>query len=149
MGALRPGRLLLALALSLPLRARGAAEGQLTVVISGLRSTEGQVILALFDAEDGYPLELNKATLLRRVPIAGSTTVTVTFDGVRPGRYAAAAIHDENLNNTLDTSWIGLPREGVASSNGAHGHFGPPAFDDAAFEVDAAPAPLPLKMAYL
>lgn len=127
--------------------ARGA-DGQLTVQVTGLRSDQGQIILAIFDAKDGYPLDLNKAMLVRRVPIVGGQA-TVSFDGVRSGTYAAAAIHDENNNNTLDTSWLGLPREGVASSNGAHGTFGPPSFDDAAFEFSASSEALPLKMAYL
>lgn len=145
---MRPG---LAAALALALGARSghaAGDGRLTVTVSGLRSDQGQVILAIYDREDGYPLDLNKAMLLKRVPVSGGR-VTVSFDGLPYGTYAAAAIHDENLNNTLDTNWLGLPREGVASSNNAHGRFGPPAFEDAAFAFGAGAETLALKMAYL
>lgn len=146
--ALRGGLGAALLGLALPQAGHAGGDGRLTVEVRGLRSDSGQVILAIFDAADGYPLDLNKARLLRRVPVSGGAA-TVSFDGLPFGTYAAAAIHDENGNNTLDTSWIGLPKEGVASSNNAHGRFGPPAFEDAAFAFETGAGPLQLKMAYL
>ena len=140
--------LALGVALAAPVVGRAAGDGTLTVAVSGLRSSEGQVILAIYNGADGYPLELNKAMLLKRVPVTNGGP-TISFDGLPYGPYAAAAIHDENANNTLDTNWIGLPKEGVASSNNAHGHFGPPAFADAAFSFAAGAEALPMKMAYL
>ena len=128
---MRPRIVALGLALAAPLVGRAAGDGTLTVTVSGLRSSEGQVILAIYNSADGYPLELNKAMLLKRVPVkAGGATIS--FDGLPHG-----------------TNWIGLPKEGVASSNNAHGHFGPPAFADAAFSFGAGAEALPMKMAYL
>jgi uncharacterized protein (DUF2141 family) len=45
-----------------------------------------------------------------------------------------AAFHDENDNGKLDTNWIGIPKEGLASSNNAKGRMGPPKWRDASFE---------------
>ena len=128
--------------------ARAAGSGDMVIDIGPLRSVQGQVIVAVYDGRDGFPLDLNKAKLLRRVPVQGGR-VEVSFDGLPFGSYAVAAIHDENGNNTLDISWYGLPKEGVATSNDAHGHFGPPSFSDAVFPFQAEGQIVALKMVYL
>ena len=128
--------------------ARGADSKGMIIDIGPLRSSQGQVIVAVYDSEEGFPLNLNKAKLLRRVPVVGGQ-VELSFEGLPYGSYAVAAIHDENQNNTLDTSWIGLPKEGVACSNGAHGRFGPPSFEDAIFPFQSEGQVVALKMVYL
>lgn len=44
-------------------------------------------------------------------------------------------MHDENGNGKLDSNWLGIPSEPVGASNDARGQFGPPSFEDAAFEL--------------
>jgi uncharacterized protein (DUF2141 family) len=44
------------------------------------------------------------------------------------------AYHDENGNGALERSFLGIPKEGVALSNNARGHLGPPKLKDARFE---------------
>ncbi len=61
--------------------------------------------------------------------------VTLQIDGVPPGTYAAEAYHDENDNQTLDLSLLGLPEEGMGFSRDARMFFGPPRFDSASFVV--------------
>lgn len=128
--------------------ARAAGSGDMKIDIGPLHSAQGQVIVAIYDNNDGFPLDLNKAKLLRRVPVVGDS-VELSFEGLPFGTYAVAAIHDENQNNTLDTSWIGIPKEGVACSNDAHGTFGPPSFKDAAVQFQSAGQVVALKMVYL
>lgn len=143
-------RLLLSLALGLAPATgagQGTASGQMVIEVGPLRNSAGQVIVAVFNQEDGYPLDLDKALILRRIP-ATSDRVRVALS-LPFGAYAVAAIHDENGNNTLDTNWIGIPREGVSSSNNAKGRFGPPSFEDASLSFGGDAQVVPMRMAYL
>ncbi len=127
--------------------ARAAGTGELVLEVGPLRSGAGQVIVAVYASDDGFPLDLDRALILKRVPVVdGAARVSLALPF---GSYAVAAIHDENGNNTLDTSWLGLPREGVACSNNAHGRFGPPAFEDAVLQFGKDGQVIPMKMAYL
>ncbi|MNC95537.1 hypothetical protein D3C83_126870 [compost metagenome] len=54
------------------------------------------------------------------------------------GSYAIAVLHDENENFKMDTSIIGIPKEGYGVSNNVKGRFGPPKFADARFRVTEA-----------
>lgn len=128
--------------------AQAEPTGTVVVKLEGLRSDAGQVIVALYTTEDGFPLNLDKAPFLVKASVSqGAATVRVP--GVRLGQVAVAGIHDENGNNTLDTYIIGIPKEGVACSNNAHGRFGPPEFSDAALSFSADGQVVVMKMAYL
>ena len=58
------------------------------------------------------------------------------FEGIPPGTYARAVIHDEDMNGKLDTNWLGIPTEGYGFSNDATGVLGPPPFSAASFKYD-------------
>lgn len=81
----------------------------------------------------------------RSVP---ATQTAVTFDGLAPGNYAAAIIHDENANRKLDTV-LGIPREGFGFTRNPAIGFGPPKFDAARVAVDGAGVPQQVRMRYL
>jgi uncharacterized protein (DUF2141 family) len=49
-----------------------------------------------------------------------------------------AVWHDADGDGELDSNFLGLPREPVGASNNATGRFGPPSFDDAAFDYRSA-----------
>ena len=107
------------------------AESVLEVTVTGIRSAQGTILVAVCD----------KATFLQetcrykgRAPAAvGSVTVRIT--GVPPGVYAAQAYGDENDNGKIDRNFLGIPTEGIGFSNDARIRFGPPAFADAAFTL--------------
>lgn len=118
------------------------------VALTGMRTDSGRVVVALYEQPAGYPLDLGKAARLARASVQGGAA-TVEFSGLPFGTYALAAIHDEDGDGTLDTNWIGIPSEGVASSNNAKGRFGPPRFEDAAFAFSADGQVAPMRMAYI
>lgn len=62
-------------------------------------------------------------------------SIQAQFNGLKPGKYAVAVYHDENNNGDLDTNLVGIPNEAYGFSNNASGLFGPPAFEDAGFEI--------------
>jgi uncharacterized protein (DUF2141 family) len=112
--------------------------GAVRLEITNVQSTEGQLLVALFRAEDGYPDEPDKAYRKALVPPVVGTTVW-TFDGLPAGTYAAFVVHDENMNQQCDLKWpIPMPKEPVGATRDAKGSFGPPKFKDASFTVGAA-----------
>ncbi len=78
---------------------------------------------------------------------ASAGTTFVTVKGLPPGRYAVQAFHDENGNGSVDQGLFGIPREGVGFSNDAAIRFGPPKFDEAAFDFSQT-RHIKLKMRY-
>lgn len=116
------------------LAAAPALAADLTITMTGLRSAEGMVRLAIFDNADAFPMGEELAS--RNVP-ARAVAQTVVFTGIKPGRYAVAMHHDENGNKEMDTFFFVIPREGYGFSRDAPVFFGPPDFEDAAVTVPA------------
>ena len=44
-------------------------------------------------------------------------------------------MHDKNANGKLDSNIVGIPTEPYGASRDARGRMGPPAFEDAAVDV--------------
>ena len=126
----------------------GAAPGVRSIRMSGFRSADGQVLIAVYRGEDGFPGEPAKAWKSVAVKISGDRA-SVDLREVPPGEYAFAIVHDENGNNQMDTSWIGIPTEGLGTSNHAKGRMGPPKYKDAKFTVPAEGVVQNIKMMYL
>ena len=122
--------------------------GVLSIRMSGFRSADGQVIITLYRGEDGFPGEMAKAWKTIVAKISGDRA-SVDLRDVPPGEYALAVLHDENGNNQMDTSWIGIPKEGLGASNNAKGRMGPPKYKDAKFTLPPAGVVQNIKMMYL
>jgi uncharacterized protein (DUF2141 family) len=106
-----------------------------TLEVNGIASTEGQLMVVLFDQAQGFP---NKPDLAFRKALAAPETPTtrVSFADVPAGTYAAMVVHDENGNGEVDTRWpIPIPKEPMGASRDAKFAMGPPKFNAAAFEV--------------
>jgi uncharacterized protein (DUF2141 family) len=112
----------------------GAGGATLVVEVDGLKDDQGKVHASLYASEDGFPTKPEKAIRQVDVKITGGRA-RVVFEGIAPGGYAVAAYHDENGNGKLDTGFLGIPTEGLASSNDAKGFMGPPSFEKARVEV--------------
>ncbi|MBL4858826.1 MAG: DUF2141 domain-containing protein, partial [Erythrobacter sp.] len=76
-------------------------------------------------------------------------TLTLTFRGVKPGRYAIALLHDENSNGKADRALGMMPKEGFGFSRDAPVRMGPPAFSDAVFEMTGEDRSMAIKMRYM
>lgn len=117
--------------------AADAAAAQLHLAVSGLRSADGDLRVALFRTPEDFP----KSDGLFREAIVPSGTgdVDVVFDDVPPGTYAVAAFHDENGNGHFDKGLFGFPLEGFGFANDAPVVLGPPDFIEAAVAVNGNP----------
>jgi uncharacterized protein (DUF2141 family) len=76
-----------------------------------------------------------------------AATLTVTFDGLAPGRYAIMAYHDENGDGVLNRRLGMFPTEGYGLSNNPQVS-GPPGFEASAFEVAAPQTRISIDLHY-
>lgn len=111
------------------------ADDSLTAEIA-LGDDRGHVICLLYNSENGFPKDQEKASA-KVVVKSSNKRATCQFSSVKPGEYALFVIHDQNDNGKLDRNFIGIPTEGVGvSSDDGKQHFGPPKFQNAKFRYD-------------
>lgn len=125
-----------------------AGQGTLHIQVDGLRSDQGKVRISLFSSADGFPGQTAKAIQLVEAEIRSKTAVA-EITGVAFGSYALALIHDENNNGRMDGNFIGMPTEGVGTSNNPKPLFGPPSYQDAEFQHQSSMTELTITMRYL
>jgi uncharacterized protein (DUF2141 family) len=127
--------------------AAGDAVNMIHVDVAGLRNDRGQVLCDLYSSAEAFPGNPERANA-HVVAAISQGRASCEFRNVMPGRYAVAVVHDENKNGRLDRL-LGMPSEGVGASRDARGHFGPPKFDDAAFDYRGSTLNLSIMMMYL
>lgn len=110
-----------------------AQTNDLTVQITGLKSNAGKCIVALYNNPKGFPTETKSAVATITIAIKDGRC-TAVFPGIAVGEYAVSVVHDENDNGKLDTNYIGIPKEGIGTSNNAKSSFGPPKYNDSKFQ---------------
>lgn len=111
-------------------------KGVIIVKMSGFSSSEGMATIQLHNIPEAYPTIPEKAFKTISVKITKRLAEAV-FENIPYGKYAISVYHDEDGDGELDTNFIGIPSEDVAASNGAKGSFGPPSFQEAAFDVNS------------
>lgn len=119
--------------LACPGAALAEGEGRLTIRFEGLEEARGDVLVSLADSRAVFESDteaFRQAAIPAEVP-----AVSVTFEGIAAGEYAAKVFHDANGNRELDIGWRG-PTEMFGFSNDVMGLMGLPDFDDAKFGFD-------------
>jgi uncharacterized protein (DUF2141 family) len=116
-----------------------AAAAELNVEVRGIATSDGAVLLALYDAPERW---LRQPLRAIRLPAQAGQTVRGSFGDLPPGVYAISAIHDRNGNGRLDSNALGIPTEPYAYSNDAAGFMGPARFEQARFTLGAQPLTL-------
>ncbi len=122
---------LFSLILLLPLST--LAQFDLTVTVKNVESNDGKVSVAVYDTEASF-LKFDKVFKAESVPSQKGSTEVVLKD-LPKGKYALAVFHDENGNDELDTNMLGIPKEPLGFSKGKMKTFGPPSFEECAFEL--------------
>lgn len=123
-------RLLICAALIAGLASPALAE-MVEVEVTGIRTLSGDVHVALFDEagwRGGAPVDARSLAVT-------AETLSLTFEGIAPGRYGIRVYQDLNDNGDLDRGAMGMPREPYGFSNDAPVRMGPPGWKDTAFEV--------------
>jgi uncharacterized protein (DUF2141 family) len=104
--------------------------GEVAVEVTGMRNDDGQLLVALFRSDDGFPDDRDQAHDSVALQSRDGRARHV-FEGVPPGPFAVAVLHDENENFEMDTNLFGIPQEGYGASRNPRRRFGPPRFSDA------------------
>ena len=119
---------------------------RLDIGIDKLRSAKGMVRICLTRDPDNFPGCTDDADAITRSIPARDTKAA--FEGLAPGDYAIAIIHDENGNARLDT-FAGIPREGFGFSRNPAIGFGPPRFTAARFTMTSDAQQQQVRIRYL
>jgi uncharacterized protein (DUF2141 family) len=108
----------------------------LDVTIRGLNvsSEKGVFRCLLFAGETGFPETPAESLQSVNGPVTNQEG-RCTFRNVKPGTYAGSTFHDANSNGRLDKNVLGIPKERYGFSRNASRPFGPPLFEEAAFDL--------------
>jgi len=109
---------------------------RLTVRIEGIRSTEGLLHVGFYDSAEQWHSEKSNFQRHGDKTEIQDGIVTIIFDDVPPGHYAAALVDDENGNGHIDWGII-VPKEGFGFSNYEHRGLFRPKFEDFDFVLEA------------
>ncbi len=87
--------------------------GSLSVEVSGLKDSEGQVCLSLFDSGAGFP---DNGDAVVATQCIDASSPTFTFESLSMGTYAVTVFHDENGDEQINRATFGIPTEGFGFS---------------------------------
>jgi uncharacterized protein (DUF2141 family) len=140
-----------ALALSsiagLAVGASSAGAVPLEVTVANVRSDAGQVAVCVFSGPRSFPNCAAGERIATALRPAQRGAMRFDFDAPS-ATLAVAVIHDENGNGTLDTNFIGIPREGVGVSNNPKPRRGPPLHAEAAFTLTMSGGAISINLVY-
>lgn len=120
---------------------------EIPVKVTGIRSTEGDIIINVFKDQESYDKEqpYKKYTFDKKALDKG--TMTVRF-ALEPGTYGITMLDDENKNGKIDKNFMRIPKEGFGFSNFFMEKMKKPSFED--FKVDLKAQPkIEIKAKYL
>ena len=109
----------------------------LEVEIHGV-TEEGMLHLAIYDSKEVFESDKGDKPGPRSGIVSGTVKKIATgiyrdsFE-IPAGTYAIGFYIDTNLNEKLDTNFLGIPKEEFGFSNNAMGAFAPPKFEAASF----------------
>ena len=111
----------------------------ITITVENI-SKAGELHIAIYDSKEAFEEDRGEqggpAPGIVDGLIVAATPGKVSVDFNLPaGTYAIGVFHDVNGNNSLDTNFLGIPKEQYGFGNDATGSFGPPSFDEAAIKV--------------
>lgn len=102
----------------------------LRVQMEGFENADGEAGVAVWNAAQGFPEEIEHAVATTYVTILDGGAVAL-FDRLEPGRYAITVYHDKNDNHRFDKNWLGMPKEDWGVSNNVRPRLRAPRFAEA------------------
>lgn len=124
-------------ATSTPHAAHAGGNATIVLEVSTFRTLKGFLGCQLYATSDSFPDKWQSQVNLRKRVAVTAPTTSCTFADLAPGTYAAAVIHDENGNGTLDKNFLGVPTEAYGISNNCTHALSKPKWDEAKFTVNA------------
>jgi uncharacterized protein (DUF2141 family) len=108
--------------------------GDITVVITNLRNTDGEILISLYDKAEGFPRD--RDAIIRAAAVAPDASGQVT------------TIHDEDNSQGMTFGRFHLPKEGYCFSNNVKVRFKPPKFKKTKFTLNGDHVTQALRMRY-
>ena len=130
------------------IEAQSATNGDITVVITKLRNSDGEILISLYDKAEGFPRDRSTIIRTAAIPSDASGQVTTVFADLPHGEYAIAVLHDEDNSLGMTFGALHLPKEGYCFSNNLKVRFKPPKFKKAKFTLDGDNVTQNLRMRY-
>lgn len=121
---------------------------EVTISIKGVRNTKGKLRIGIFKDQASF----EKETPFRSIELSKSGlfkgTLKCTID-LPKGEYGFALLDDENNNEEMDKSFLGIPQEGYGFSNYEHSGIFAPVFEDFKFLVRKGANLVKMRLKYL
>ena len=140
--------LLVASTFAVDIEAQSPSLGDITVVITDLRNTDGEILISLYDKAEGFPKDREAIVRTAAVEPDVSGQVTTIFEDLPHGDYAIAVLHDEDGSQGMTFGTFHLPKEGYCFSNNVKVRFKPPKFKKTKFTLDGDGVNQTLRMRY-
>ncbi|MEP0365690.1 MAG: DUF2141 domain-containing protein [Cyclobacteriaceae bacterium] len=108
-----------------------AAQGTLSVEVTGIEQAEGHIMVAVYGQHQEFLEEDFVLSYKAKVGLEAEQVVELELNF---GRYAVAIYQDLDGDAELDTNFIGIPKEPYGFSCNCMGVMGPPDFEKASFD---------------
>jgi uncharacterized protein (DUF2141 family) len=124
-------------------------KGKLEVKIEGLENDSGFVRVHLYNYErrENFPKHTENC-YKRAIEKISKNKAIVIFDELPYGTYCLSTHHDENSNESMDVSFLGLPVEGWGISNNVKLFLRLPKFDECSFIINSPFTSITVNMKY-
>jgi len=121
------------------------AEGSIIIQVENCQSSNGQLMVAVFDSEEHFT---DNELMGKTQPAVAGEIAEFRFPNLKYGTYAIAVYHDLNENGKLDTRTFGIPTEPYGFSNNPTVKWSAPSFSDASFELASSEQELKIAVKY-
>lgn len=122
-----------------------ATKGSIIVELEALKSGKGVVEVSLYNSDQTF-LKNNGALITKRQKVKPGQ-LTIVFNNLPFGSYAAVSYHDINENRQFDRNFVGIPKEPVAVSQLSKKKYSKPKFQEA--KVDLHQSEMVVKMHFV
>jgi len=140
--------LLVASTIAVDMEAQSMSLGDITVNITDIRNTDGEILISLYDKAEGFPRDRQAIFRTAVVEPDVSGQVTTVFEDLPYGDYALAVLHDEDGSQGMTFGSFHLPKEGYCFSNNVKVRFKPPKFKKTKFTLNGDDVNQTLRMRY-
>ena len=120
----------------------------LTIKISGIKNSKGNISLAFFKNSSSFKSESPAFTKIIKKSSVQNGCITVKYSDIKPGTYGVALLDDENRNGKMNYKFF-IPKEGFGFSNYYHKGKKKPSFKDFSFLYGSSNKTISIKIKYM
>lgn len=129
-----------------PVAAHAQAGNTISVPVTGLRNSDGNVRCGLYDSAASFP-KPGQQVMGVVAPIKNQSA-TCVFSKVPAGTYAVAVFHAEKGEAEMTYGLFGKPQQGYGFSRNPSSLFGPPSFQASSITYPGGAVSSPVKIGY-